>query len=122
MGSQNIGYTHPQASYQTKMIEYIKKAINDKHMMTHDYNLCPWSCSYKILKYIEDLEDPRFLLQDLVMCGGRTTKQDNWKIALESFQSFENPNDPFPPKPKKILKALGDLKLEIEEPAKVNPM
>lgn len=72
--------------------EEIRKAIEDGVIEAKDHAACPFSCPWRIWKYIENLEDPHILLRTLVEMGEKKLRQENKrkaKLVLKVIESKE---------------------------------
>ena len=66
------------------------KAIDDRTINVGEHTNCEWSCPCKVWSYIETLEDPQFLLQDLVKEGGKKVKNENEIRVRRTVQGLED--------------------------------
>lgn len=108
----------------------IREAVKNGTMMEFHHQACPLSCPCKICEFIENKEDPKFLLQDLVQVGERQLKEKESqekdteailaKTAVHRLESQDDSTSPGSPagsslrSPSKKGKQVKAVNYEVE--------
>jgi hypothetical protein len=102
MGWENFRQKSGCLCVKAKDEATIREAVKNGTMMKYPHYACPLSCPCKICEFIENKEDPKFLLQDLVEEGGEKIKKERKDKAEKAVKDLKDP-DGSPPEAENMM-------------------